>query len=550
MPDGSGGAYAAWAEYGSIYEDIYVQRVTADGAIAEGWPLGGRPACRADFSQDQVALASDGAGGVFVAWQDFRDLRSADIYLQRIRPDGELASDWPADGRCVVQGDGDQSSPALVEDGAGGVILVWQDRHDHHSRVRVLALDASGTPRTAWPPSGVDLEVGAQLDDGVTIRRIETGHILAVWRRKDSLAGPSIVARSVDPATPPDSTASATPLVVASAGESLSEPVLEVDSDGYFVAWARRSASSVRAEVQRVSSGQVVMPQWLTPAIVSPMGASMSSPTLASDGSGGTFVFWEGVQSGEQVGILAQRIAANGEIGSGWDEHGVGISAAEGYAFGPVAKTDGSGGAIATWSTADSLLVSGLLAASPAHSIRPLRVREAIATPGRARLAWQTFDLLHGDLAIERQVEGTSWERLAEVVVADSGVIRYQDDSAPEGTQAHYRVVVRRAEAATYFTPVELWIPVAPRILELQWARYEPADRTLVLGFILPRGPDPVIEILDVSGRRVHREIFGGLETGEHRRTLALPTRMASGMYFLRVIQGSQTRTLKLPVAR
>ena len=82
--------------------DVYVQRVTASGMIAPGWPGDGVPVCTNPEIQDAVGIAPDGAGGVYVAWQDTRDyfvdFHRRDIYLQRVTHDGSIPPGWSLDG--------------------------------------------------------------------------------------------------------------------------------------------------------------------------------------------------------------------------------------------------------------------------------------------------------------------------------------------------------------------------------------------------------------------------------------------------------------------
>jgi hypothetical protein len=74
MGDGSGGAFIAWydnrnpAPVGPPYS-VYVQRITQEGVVAAGWPQDGLPVCSDGCTEYAPRLASDGAGGIFVAWQ-------------------------------------------------------------------------------------------------------------------------------------------------------------------------------------------------------------------------------------------------------------------------------------------------------------------------------------------------------------------------------------------------------------------------------------------------------------------------------------------------
>src|SRR6266545_2529165 len=84
-PDGAGGAYVSWRDG---YDDVYIQRVTASGSIAPGWPAVGTPLCIAPNLQAPESIVLDGQGGAIVAWADFRNTggggTSMDIYAQRI----------------------------------------------------------------------------------------------------------------------------------------------------------------------------------------------------------------------------------------------------------------------------------------------------------------------------------------------------------------------------------------------------------------------------------------------------------------------------------
>lgn len=61
----------------------------------------------------------------------------------------------------------------------------------------------------------------------------------------------------------------------------------------------------------------------------------------------------------------------------------------------------------------------------------------------------------------------------------------------------------------------------------------------------LPEAADFVIELFDVSGRLVHRELAGGLAPGTWRLPWRVPVGISSGMYALRVAGGRNGATLK-----
>ncbi len=76
--------------------------------------------------QRDVQLTSDGAGGAIFSWQDFREENEdGEIYAQHVSASGER--NWTPRGIAVSIRSGEQETPQLVSDGAGGAIVTWQD---------------------------------------------------------------------------------------------------------------------------------------------------------------------------------------------------------------------------------------------------------------------------------------------------------------------------------------------------------------------------------------------------------------------------------------
>ena len=121
----SGGAIVAWLDSrGSLYE-IYAQSVDSSGTTL--WLQNGVPVCTQESIRGEGYLVSDGAGGAFVTWADFRP-GAEGVYVQHVDATG--APLLPVDG-IVVTGDPiPAASPAIAKDGAGGVIMAWADNRD------------------------------------------------------------------------------------------------------------------------------------------------------------------------------------------------------------------------------------------------------------------------------------------------------------------------------------------------------------------------------------------------------------------------------------
>jgi len=131
------GAIVVWVRG---FVDLYAQRIDQYGN--EAWTPGGIPVCTAPETQYTVSVISDGAGGVFVVWRDFRDFignynvytSTNALYVQHIDSSGQVR--WQPDGVKIQTLNQDTSesrtdynptgNEQLVRDDAGGVYAFWE----------------------------------------------------------------------------------------------------------------------------------------------------------------------------------------------------------------------------------------------------------------------------------------------------------------------------------------------------------------------------------------------------------------------------------------
>lgn len=190
VADGAGGAYIAWCDdrnSGTTKHDICLQRITAAGAVAGGWPSDGFPVCRAAREQDSPFLVEDGTGGVIVLWRDRRNDPSADLYAQRVTPEAALAPGWPVDGAVVCDVPGPElfSWFDVVEDGAGGALFTWSDSRDLATTgmdIYVQHLAADGTPAPGWPDDGLALCAATGSQESPMMAANGRGGAIVAWQ--------------------------------------------------------------------------------------------------------------------------------------------------------------------------------------------------------------------------------------------------------------------------------------------------------------------------------------------------------------------------------
>jgi len=147
ISDGSGGAIATWQDHRSTSGDIYAQRVSSAG-IAQ-W-VGDAAVCTDASSQDYPTIATDGAHGAVISWEDGR-VSGTEIYAQRINATG--TAQWTANGVAVCAASGAQDRTGTASDGAGGAVVVWQDRRSGDYDLYAQRISAAGV--TQWTPNGI-----------------------------------------------------------------------------------------------------------------------------------------------------------------------------------------------------------------------------------------------------------------------------------------------------------------------------------------------------------------------------------------------------------
>ena len=123
VSDGRAGAIVAWEDYRTGKDwDIYAQRVNALGEAV--WKTNGIPICLAGLNQRRLRMVRS-SDRVIAVWNDRRDRSNWDIYAQAIDVSGKTL--WQTDGMPVCTDTADQSTQAILSDGAGGAIFVWED---------------------------------------------------------------------------------------------------------------------------------------------------------------------------------------------------------------------------------------------------------------------------------------------------------------------------------------------------------------------------------------------------------------------------------------
>jgi len=174
--DGKAGAVVAWlSDYTGTY-DIYAQRVTASGTPI--WFTCGSPICTAFGHQSSLSMAAADGGSVVIAWADGRS-GDLDVYAQKV--DSLGISLWTSDGEPVCTLSSLQLAPRVAYDGAGGVVMGWEDLRVPDGDVYAQRLDATGT--ALWTPNGQPVCLEGSYQWAPTfVARAEAERFIVAWR--------------------------------------------------------------------------------------------------------------------------------------------------------------------------------------------------------------------------------------------------------------------------------------------------------------------------------------------------------------------------------
>ena len=263
-----------------------------------------------------------------------------------------LKAQWSGDptiNTAVCKQTDTQSGSCAVSDGSDGVIVAWLDTRDSKNRLYAQRLSGAGIPQ--WTADGVLL---CSYDGGKQDPAIVgdgSGGAIVAWRdyRNDSdfPATPEgdIFAQRIDATGTIQWDAIGISLCTAQWDQAF--PVAVMDgSGGAIVSWMDGRTGDDHVYAQRINASGAV--QWTTDGVaICEMGYYLRYPEIASDGSGGAIITWSDQRVFGAYDIYAQRINASGSVL--WTAGGAVVCSSGGMQDNPDIVMDGSGGAVIAW---------------------------------------------------------------------------------------------------------------------------------------------------------------------------------------------------------
>ncbi|MEE9377677.1 MAG: hypothetical protein V3V33_06535 [Candidatus Lokiarchaeia archaeon] len=282
VSDGVGGAIITWQDNRNGDYDIYAQKVNSSGDVQ--WIVNGTTICTANGSQEFPQLVSEGVNGTIITWQDNRT-GDFDIYAQKFNSSGEIQ--WIANGTAICTANGSQEFPQLVSDGVNGTIITWQDSRDGADDIFIQKVNFSGDVQ--WFANGT--AICTANGDQVVPQLINDGANGTIITWQDSRDGDyDIYAQKVNSSGDNQWTVNGTAICTANS-DQLVPQLISDSANGTIITWqdSRDGADDIYA--QKVNSNGGV--QWTTygKAICIANGDQLV-PQLVSDGVGGAIITW------------------------------------------------------------------------------------------------------------------------------------------------------------------------------------------------------------------------------------------------------------------
>jgi len=336
--DGSGGAIITWDDNRDGNFNIYAQKINTSAEIQ--WATDGVAVCTQASAQNYPSIASDGSGGAIIVWDDSRGL-----YAQRIDASGAPLWTDAATGGVAIS-TLESNAPTITSDGSGGAIITWYYWSGSSNDIYAQRINASGVVQ--WTANGLPVSTHSSHQYYPTITSDGSGGAIITWY-EDRIGNQDTYAQRINSSGATLwTTAAAGGLPVCTNTSRQDNPTITFDgSGGALITWYDARAGNNDIYAQRINSSGTTL--WTMAAEsglpVCTLTSTQFTPDISSDGSGGAIITWSDARNSAFYDVYAQRI--NGSGVAQWEADGIAISTVGGKATYPVITGDASGGIIA-----------------------------------------------------------------------------------------------------------------------------------------------------------------------------------------------------------
>ncbi len=347
--DNMGGAYIAWKDNRTGIPDIYLQHVDSNGVVQ--WTIDGIGACTEAADQSTPSLIIEDNGDVIITWSDLRSGTERDIYAQKIDVSGNIL--WTLDGVVVANQVEREHNEKICSDGAGGCFIVFEKEISptYQWDIWIQHLDNNGN--ILWAAGGMPVVTTVGNKRNPKLQSDHSGGTYITWQDKRDSLEYDIYAQHI--------TSNGTRLwgvnglMVSDAAFDQTNPKMDPDviDGGVYIAWVDDRNGDNDIYCQRIDSLGNIM--WTPNGVaVCALANNQSAVDILSNSNvSGIILTWKDSRVGN-TDIYAQRLDINGN--PQWATNGIAVQNNLYLQLNPNIAGDGAGGAVICWqdSTASS----------------------------------------------------------------------------------------------------------------------------------------------------------------------------------------------------
>jgi hypothetical protein len=336
-----------WSDTRDGDKDVFIQKINVDGEKL--WGENGATVVATPGRQEDPMVISDGAGGAFVVWIDYRyEPYYGDIFGQYVNSNGEVM--WDETGVPLSIAFGRQDALNVCPDGNGGAFVIWNDQsiaqygHTYGTHLTTIQSEIIA------PETGVPILEGPGSRSSVSIETGGVGFATLVFEQRNEIEERDIYSQRIDSACNTIWSASdENGVVICSAdGDQFKAKVNDITSSVSAVVWEDRRNGEASKDIyfQFIDEDGNVLLQNDGIVICDDPG-NQNNPRVKAE-NGDAFVVWEDFRNNINDGdIFTQKITLDGT--AQWDSNGLEICSATGKQTATRLTTDNFGGVYIVW---------------------------------------------------------------------------------------------------------------------------------------------------------------------------------------------------------
>ena len=303
-PGNSGEAIFVWSDTRYGMRNIFAHKINQDGELL--WGESGAVVTDLPGRQEDPVSITDGNGGVFIAWVDYRFDEQGDIFFQHLDNNGDILLD--PNGIALAQVEGKQITINMCTDSLGGVFVTWQDKRGGVDD-DIYGTHVSSDHEIVSPGTGVAIVTEGGNQNAKTIEYAGNSEAFIAWADFREGANADIYGQRLNISMENLFQVNGIP-IAATEEQELKPRATFVENTTSFIAWKEGDENS-RVLYQFIDENGTV---FTNDRAISDNQALQTAPRVKRSDLGEVFVNWKDLRDdpidGDQY---FQKINTNGE---------------------------------------------------------------------------------------------------------------------------------------------------------------------------------------------------------------------------------------------